>query len=366
MLSKEICLDEIFDFPSINSGITEKFIARNKGDIPVYGSKKDGSPIGFIRDDLKNKKYFSNCLTWNRNGSVGYTFYRQTKFMTTDDCRPLVLKEKYKNLLDYNFLRYEVQKVIFASGFAWDNKAGKEKIKLLYITIPIDKYGKYDLNNQKEIARQYAKIENIKKELNIYKERLQKSKINIYDKNIPYQEVELTTLFDLYKGNAKYTTKYILNHKGTFPVFSGATLDNGLIGNINTYDYDFSNEKVLTWTTDGVYAGTVFVRQGKFSLNTHCGLLVLKDSIKKLDIDYLSYILNLILPNYAVGDQNKRVTIAIMKTVLIPIPIDSNNEFDLEVQKQISQKSINLTKIKKHVLDKLKQVLDTQIKIQSS
>lgn len=71
------------------------------------------------------------------------------------------------------------------------------------------------------------------------------------------------------------------------------------------------------------------------------------------------------MPNYAIGDQNKRVTIAILKTVLIPIPIDSNNEFDLETQRQISQKNINLTKIKKQVLDKLKQVLDAQIKIQN-
>lgn len=366
MLSKEICLDEIFDFPAINSGITEKFISRNKGNIPVYGSRKDGSPIGFIKDGLKNKKYFSNCLTWNRNGSVGYTFYRQTKFMTTDDCRPLILKEKYKNLLDYNFLRYEVQKVIFANGFAWDNKAGKEKIKLLYITIPIDEYGEYNIKKQKEIAQQYTNLEKIKEDLLVYKERLQKSKINIYNKNLFYKEVELTSLFNLYKGNAKYTTKYILNNKGSFPVFSGATLDNGLIGNINTYDFDYSNKKVLTWTTDGVYAGTVFVRQGKFSLNTHCGLLVLKDNIKNIDIDYLSYILNLILPNYAIGDQNKRVTIAIMKTVLIPIPIDSNNEFDSEIQRQIAQKNINLTRIKKQVLDKLKQVLDAQVKIQSS
>lgn len=363
MISKEVCLDEIFDFPAINSGITEKFIFQNKGNIPVFGSRKDGAPIGYIKDSLENKKYFSNCLTWNRNGSVGYTFYRQTKFMTTDDCRPLVLKEKYKKLLDYNFLRYEVQKVIFANGFAWDNKAGKEKIKLLYIKIPTDKNGEYDINKQQEIAKKYIKLEKIKEELNKHKERLQKSKINIFDKSLPCKDVELTSLFNLYKGNARYTTKYILNHKGSFPVYSGATLDNGLIGNINTYDFDYCNKKVLTWTTDGVYAGTVFVREGKFSLNTHCGLLVLKDNIKTVDIDYLSYILNLILPNYAVGDQNKRVTVAIMKTVLIPIPI-KDNKFDLGIQKQISQKIIKLTKIKKQVLDQLKYLLETQIKLE--
>ena len=47
-----------------------------------------------------------------------------------------------------------------------------------------------------------------------------------------------------------------------YPVYSSQTSKDGLMGYIDTYDFD---GEYITWTTDGVNAGTVFYRNGKFN-----------------------------------------------------------------------------------------------------
>ena len=66
----------------------------------------------------------------------------------------------------------------------------------------------------------------------------------------------------------------IEENKGTFPVYSSQTLHNGVMGYLNTYDFD---GEVVTWTTDGVNAGTVFYRTGKFNCTNVCGTLTPKN-----------------------------------------------------------------------------------------
>lgn len=55
-------------------------------------------------------------------------------------------------------------------------------------------------------------------------------------------------LFNIEKGKSKYTKSYMNKHKGQYPVYSSQTSNEGIIANIDTYDYDC---KCLTWTTDG-------------------------------------------------------------------------------------------------------------------
>lgn len=35
---------------------------------------------GYVKDNLKEIKYFQNCLTWNSTGSIGKVHYRLVKF----------------------------------------------------------------------------------------------------------------------------------------------------------------------------------------------------------------------------------------------------------------------------------------------
>ena len=363
MLLKSVSLSEICDFPRISSGVTKEFIHNNPGNIPVYGSSKDGSPIGFIAD-IKGIRYFDKCLGWNRNGSVGYVFYHDHKFTTTDDHRPLCIKEAFHDLLDVDFLRFVVQDAIFGNGFGWGDKAGVEKLKLLYIDIPVTTSGVFDIVAQQKMAKKYKKIHALQRKAIETLESIKRTKIILENpEKTSFAQVDILNLFDTVKGNSKYTQKYFSEHAGDYPVYSSQTKNNGTIAKINSYDFDTVGKKWLTWTTDGVYAGSTFVRTGKFSMTTHCGLLKPKNNIpKNISIDYIKCALNNVLPNYAVGDQNRRVTVTIMSNVSVPIPLTENGDFDMDLQQMIANKYSDLENKRDKFTDMLQQIGNIQVK----
>lgn len=161
ILFREEVVSNVFDFPSIK-GLTASFIQSNSGDVPVYGGRKDEIPIGYIKDNLPNVKYFNNCLGWNREGSVGFVFWHKHKFTTNDHHRPLIVKFKYKDVIDLDYMRFIIQEMLLGQGFRWSKTASKDKVKQLTIKIPIDKKGNFDIKAQQEIAERYKKIESIK------------------------------------------------------------------------------------------------------------------------------------------------------------------------------------------------------------
>ena len=58
-----------------------------------------------------------------------------------------------------------------------------------------------------------------------------------------------------------------------YPVYSSQTSNNGVMGYIDTFDFE---GEYITWTTDGANAGTVFYRNGKFNCTNVCGTIKLK------------------------------------------------------------------------------------------
>ena len=121
-----------------------------------------------------------------------------------------------------------------------------------------------------------------------------------------------------------YSKEYLRDNSGEYPVYSSQTANNGELGRINTYDYD---GKYLTWTTDGAYAGTVFRREGRFSITNVCGLISNVD--KSLSIDFLYYWLNKVAKGYVYqGMGNPKLMSNVMETIEIPLP-------PLEIQEKI-------------------------------
>ncbi|MFL0082357.1 restriction endonuclease subunit S [Tenacibaculum maritimum] len=88
-------------------------------------------------------------------------------------------------------------------------------------------------------------------------------------------------IFSISRGRAIGKTE--LKDTGVYPVYSSQTKNKGILGYINTYDF---NTNLLTWTTDGVNAGTVFIREGKFNCTNICGTLTPKKN-NKLSLDYM-------------------------------------------------------------------------------
>lgn len=90
-------------------------------------------------------------------------------------------------------------------------------------------------------------------------------------------------IFTISRGRAIAKTELVDN--GKYPVYSSQTKNNGILGYINTYDFD---NDLLTWTTDGVNAGTVFIREGKFNCTNICGTLI-PNKNPKLSLEYMAF-----------------------------------------------------------------------------
>jgi type I restriction enzyme, S subunit len=78
-------------------------------------------------------------------------------------------------------------------------------------------------------------------------------------------------------------------NEGGYPVYSSQTENNGVMGRINTFDFE---GEYVTWTTDGANAGTVFYRSGKFNCTNVCGTIQPKNW-EQLELRFLPYFLNL-------------------------------------------------------------------------
>ena len=85
-----------------------------------------------------------------------------------------------------------------------------------------------------------------------------------------WEVTKLKTNFAYEKGKnaALYTKEYVGLHKGSYPVYSGQTEDNGIMGTIDTFDYDL--EECVFSTTVGAKVMTPMYLSGKFSLSQNC------------------------------------------------------------------------------------------------
>ena len=116
-------------------------------------------------------------------------------------------------------------------------------------------------------------------------------------------------------------------NEGHYPVYSSQTLNNGVFGKINSYDFD---GEFVQWTTDGAKAGSIFYRNGKFSVTNVCGLLKVKEEYKCImNTNFLSYILGSVSKNYVnYATSNPKLMSNVMEKIKVAVP-------PLEVQEEI-------------------------------
>ena len=125
---------------------------------------------------------------------------------------------------------------------------------------------------------------------------------------------------------------YLAENAGPFPVFSSQTANNGMIGKIDTFDFD---GEFISWTTDGANAGTVFHRTGKFSITNVCGLIKINDE-SKLNYKFLYYWLSVEAQKHVYsGMGNPKLMSHQVEKIPAPIPFPQTPEKSLEKQKRI-------------------------------
>jgi type I restriction enzyme, S subunit len=122
------------------------------------------------------------------------------------------------------------------------------------------------------------------------------------------------TLFSLGRGRV-ISNVDIQEHEGPYPVFSSQTENDGILGTIDTYDFDGD---YLTWTTDGAKAGTVFSRNGRFNCTNVCGTL--KPKTTSTQIRFFYYALNIATSWFVRHDINPKLMNNTMAKIRLPVP----------------------------------------------
>lgn len=148
---------------------------------------------------------------------------------------------------------------------------------------------------------------------------------NIFEKNLKeisgfddipegWEAHLIQDIFDIGRGRV-ISQNEINEHPGSYPVYSSQSFNYGVMGTIDTFDFE---GEYLTWTTDGAYAGTVFHRIGKFSCTNVCGTL--KADEKKVFTKFFHYHLGKISKRYVSYVGNPKLMNDIMANIAITVP----------------------------------------------
>ena len=141
----------------------------------------------------------------------------------------------------------------------------------------------------------------------------------LYDKSWPkYKISEIATLG---RGRVISSKEIGLQRNPIYPVYSSQTSNDGVMGYLDTYDFD---GEYITWTTDGANAGTVFYRNGKFNCTNVCGTIKVGESF---DAYFLSTILQTATARYvSINLANPKLMNNTMASIVVRIP-------DIKIQK---------------------------------
>ena len=133
---------------------------RIQGDIPYVTATASNNGIGYFVNNT-NKTKDKNCISVNRNGSVGHSFYHNYEALFGNDTRKL--KSKYENEYVGKFISFMISEQKGKYGYGY--KMGTGRLKRQKIMLPSDKEGKpnYDFMKKCIIMNELKHIKKILK-----------------------------------------------------------------------------------------------------------------------------------------------------------------------------------------------------------
>lgn len=357
-----IPLTELF---SVGRGLpkyTKSYADKNKGIYPVYSSKTDD---GGVFATINTFDYDGEYLTWSTDGYAGVPAYRKGKFSCTDHCGILTLNDDFDNIY-LPYVRYQIDFRKLRLGYGNQRvKVNQVKNANMYIKIPIDTAGNFDIQKQIELAEKYAAIEEQKQMLFLKQLELKDLSVILPEEsNIKWKHPLVTDLFDPKGGNAIFTKTWVSKNKGEIPLYSGTTT--GDYAKINVAEY---SGEYLTWCIDGL-AGYIMYHNEDFSVTCHRGVLLPTDKCIDVDLKYIKYVLEPIFRKRKKGREGdlgkneytslKPIAIKRMKDT-IPIPVRADGTYDVQKQRELAEKYEQIEEIKKNISRKIMELSEVMI-----
>lgn len=152
--------------PSLNSIKWKAFFLKDICDIEsgrdIYDAERISGEIPYITSSAMNNgiKYLvgnnngtleSNCISVNRNGSVGYSFYHKYPALYSNDCRKLRLK-KHNNEYVALFITNQIMQQ--KDKYNYSIKMGTSRLKKQMIILPVSECGEPDYTFMEKYGKQ--------------------------------------------------------------------------------------------------------------------------------------------------------------------------------------------------------------------
>ena len=280
------------------------------GDVLITGSSESKEEVGmsstvtFVPDEQIYLNSFSFGIRFNEDIELLPEF---TKYLF----RSIRLRKQIEKTAS-GVTRYNISKVTF------------KKIKVPLLPLEIQEKIVQILDKMTDYVTELtSELTSRNKQYSYYRDKLLSFEDEVYP--VEWKELGDKNVAKLSRGKVM-SKQFLEENKGEFPVYSSQTANNGEIGRISSFEYD---GEYITWTTDGANAGTVFYRQGKFSITNVCGLVEINND--QLLTKFVYYYLTISAKNHvSSGMGNPKLMSNVMGKIKIPIP-------PLKIQEEIVQ-----------------------------
>mgnify|MGYP001349730183 CR=1 FL=1 len=245
----------------------------------------------------------------------------------------IVAKNK-TNLLQKDYLRYCFQTEIVRKQFLFYSAGAKvsgiSKSNIRKIILPFPTC----LSEQQSIASVLIDIDKLLDDIDkliLKKRKLQqgityqllKAQIRLQGYTGDWVVKKIEEIGQVGRGRVISNIEISKSLNPKYPVFSSQTSNKGIMGYIDSYDFDGD---YVTWTTDGANAGTTFARTGRFNCTNVCGTIKLHDS----NHVFIAALLNLVNPQYvSIHLGNPKLMNDIVKKIEIKIPTLRSEQDDI-------------------------------------
>jgi len=266
----------IKDIVEIDSGKDIYENEREKGKTPYISSTSlNNGIVHYVSNTNFTKE--AKCLSVNRNGSVGYTFYHPYEALFSNDCRKLRLKHSSKYVGIFIARQITAQRAKYNYGY----KMGTGRLKRQFILLPVSESKKPDWQFMEDYIREREQLL-IQSYIN-YAVTITISKY--IDRVVPLSEKEwgkfnVVCLFKSQRGREGNMKSL---PEGDIPLVSARKINNGLKAFVTVSDERIHSGHTITLNNDGDGgAGLAYYQPFTFALDTHVTLLRPKNQLSQL------------------------------------------------------------------------------------
>jgi len=307
---QEFCFEEVF---TISRGKRFVKLDQVNGDIAYISSSKKNNGIDNYILPPDFMKVYKNALTLNNSGSVGYCFYHPYKFVASDHCTVIQIKDKKIKLNNYISLFLKPIIELMKNKYNFAREINNERLKKEKILLPT----KNDKSPDWEFMESYIKelSATIKYDNKIAKNQIISESFELEVKK--WKEFKIKDLFKIIRGKRLVEIDRI---KGDTPYYSASDYDNGLTDKIS--NPLFVEKDALIYTT----FGRCFYVENEFTASDEISIL----KNKHLNIYNGLFIATIITQNKYKYSFGRKAFENKFSDDIIKLPINEKDEIDFK------------------------------------